>query len=47
VSNVRAREAFRYVSVFAEVVKRQIGGFGVDSYLLSQRAALSAAPPVG
>jgi 3-dehydroquinate dehydratase-2 len=44
-SNIHARETFRHHSVLAEIVQGQIAGFGVDSYLLALRTAVSRVRP--
>ncbi len=42
-SNNHARDKFRQYSVISEIAKGYIAGFGIDSYLLGLRAAVSAA----
>jgi 3-dehydroquinate dehydratase-2 len=42
-SNNHAREEFRQHSVISPIAKGYIAGFGIDSYLLGLRAAVSAA----
>ncbi len=44
-SNVHAREAFRHHSVLSDVVKGQVVGLGVNSYLLGLRAIADEARP--
>jgi 3-dehydroquinate dehydratase-2 len=42
-SNNHARDQFRQYSVISEIARGYIAGFGLDSYLLGLRAAVSAA----
>lgn len=42
-SNIHARESFRHHSVFADIVQGQISGFGLDSYRIGLRTAVSHA----
>ncbi|MGQ9484251.1 MAG: type II 3-dehydroquinate dehydratase [Desulfosoma sp.] len=44
-SHIDAREPFRQQSVLAPVVQGRISGFGMQSYLLGLRAALSLVAP--
>ena len=40
-SNIYAREEFRHTSLIAPVAQGQVTGFGLESYLLGLRAAIS------
>ncbi len=40
-SNIYSREDFRHTSLVASVVKGQISGFGIDSYLYGLQAAIT------
>ena len=42
-SDIHKREPFRRLSVFEGVVREQIRGHGVDSYLMGLKAAIAAA----
>lgn len=41
-SHVHSREQFRHFSIFSNIAKGQISGFGAKSYLLGLRAAVDA-----
>jgi len=45
-SNNHARDKFRQYSVISEIAKGYIAGFGMDSYLLGLRAAVSASETI-
>ena len=42
VANVQKREEFRHHSMISDIARGTIAGFGMDSYLLGLRAAVSA-----